>query len=64
MMMVGCNSTALSTKAIPSNLKQPCDNLNTLDGNTGKELMLWATETVSKYNDCYYKHEALIKALK
>lgn len=46
---------------IPSNLLQPCPDLQTLDENTGKAWILWSVDTVKKYNDCKYRHDALIK---
>lgn len=42
---------------------QPCTNLNELTGTTGKDLMLWAVDTVAKYNDCKARHGGIIKAL-
>jgi len=63
-MMMGCQkSTVLSKQVIPANLLQPCPNLSQLEQGTGKEVLLWAVETVAKYNECEAKHTALVKAL-
>lgn len=43
---------------------QECDDLSELQGNTGKDIMLWSVETVTKYNYCKLRHSGLIKALK
>ncbi|MEB5475555.1 hypothetical protein [Acinetobacter pollinis] len=48
-------------KQIPSNLSQPCPDLQLLDANTGKAWLPWSIDTVQKYNDCKYRHDALIK---
>jgi hypothetical protein len=32
-------------------------------GGTGKDVLLWAVDTVAKYNECDSKHAALVKAL-
>lgn len=52
-----------SHKAIPSNLLQPCPDLQLLDANTGKAWTFWSVDTVKKYNDCKYRHDALIKTI-
>lgn len=63
-MMMGCQkSIVLSKPAIPANLLQPCPSLSQLDAGTGKVVLLWAVDTVAKYNECDAKHAALIKAL-
>ena len=63
-MMMGCQkSTVLSKPVIPANLLQPCPALNQIDSGTGKEILLWAVDTVAKYNECDAKHAALAKAL-
>jgi len=63
-MTMGCQkSTILSKQVIPANLLQPCQNLSQLEQGTGKEVLLWAVDTVAKYNECDSKHVALVKAL-
>lgn len=63
-MTMGCQkSTVLSKPVIPANLLQPCPTLNQLERGTGKEVLLWAVDTVAKYNECDSKHAALVKAL-
>lgn len=63
-MMMGCQkSIVLSKPVIPANLLQPCPALNQIERGTGKEVMLWAVDTVAKYNECDAKHAALVKAL-
>jgi hypothetical protein len=37
--------------------------LSQLEQGTGKEVLLWAVDTVAKYNECDSKHAALVKAL-
>lgn len=63
MMMVGCSSMNSSSqvKPIPSNLLQPCPDLQLLDANTGKAWLPWSIDTVKKYNDCKGKQNYLIK---
>lgn len=62
-MMMGCSkSTALYKPVIPTNLMQPCANLNQLDQGTGKEILLWAVEIVAKYNECSALNNAKIKS--
>jgi len=48
---------------IPANLLQPCPTLNKIEDGTGKEVLLWAVDTVAKYNECDAKHAALVKSL-
>jgi len=48
---------------IPTNLLQPCQTLNQIERGTGKEVLLWAVDTVAKYNECDSKHAALVEAL-
>ena len=63
-MMMGCQkSIVLSKPVIPANLLQPCPTLNQIERGTGKEVLLWAVDTVAKYNECDAKHNALVKAL-
>lgn len=65
-MMGGCSLMTSSTveKAnIPSNLLQPCPELQLLENNTGKALLLWSVDTVVKYNECRAKQKALVTAV-
>ena len=63
-MLLGCQiSIVLSMPVIPANLLQPCPTLNQIERGTGKEVLLWAVDTVAKYNECDSKHAALVKAL-
>ena len=63
-MMMGCQkSTVLSKPAIPANLLQPCSSLNKIEDGTGKDVLLWAVDTVAKYNECDARHAALVKIL-
>lgn len=48
---------------IPANLLQPCLSLSQLEQGTGKDVLLWAVDTVAKYNECDARHAALVKAL-
>lgn len=64
-MMTACNkSTVLLKPTIPSNLLQPCPDLQTLNSGTGKSVMLWSTDTIAKYNDCKLRHAKLVEAVK
>ncbi len=64
-MMMGCQkSTVLLKPVIPANLIQPCPTLNKLEHGTGKDVLLWAVDTVAKYNECSARNAALVKALK
>jgi len=49
---------------IPANLLEPCPVLNKIEDGKGKTVMIWAVNTVAKYNECDAKHAALVKALK
>ena len=63
-MMMGCQkSIVLSKPVMPANLLQPCPSLSGLEQGTGKAVLLWAVDTVAKYNECDAKHAALVKAL-
>ncbi|WP_081110050.1 Rz1-like lysis system protein LysC [Acinetobacter venetianus] len=62
--MTGCSkSIALSKPVIPANLLQPCPTLNRLEQDTGKEVLLWAVDTVAKYNECDVRLDALVEAI-
>ncbi len=62
-MMMGCQkSTVLLKPVIPANLLQPCPTLNKLEHGTGKDVLLWAVDTVAKYNECATRHAALADA--
>ena len=64
-MLMGCQkSTVLLKPVIPANLLQPCPILNKIDDGTGRVIMIWAVDTVAKYNECDAKHAALVGALK
>ena len=61
-MMTACSpSTRLSKVEIPANLMQPCPQLNEIQGNTGKDWMIWGVDTVAKYNECALQNDAWIK---
>ncbi|MCH7381193.1 Rz1-like lysis system protein LysC [Acinetobacter higginsii] len=61
---MGCQkSTVLLKPTVPANLIQPCLTLNQIESGTGKDVLLWAVDTVAKYNECDAKHAALVKAL-
>ena len=61
-MLMGCqNSTRLSKVEVPANLMQPCQQLQEVQGTTGKDFMLWGVDTVAKYNDCAAQNDAWIK---
>ena len=34
-----------------------------LKANNGKDVLLWAVDTVAKYNECDARHAALVKTL-
>lgn len=65
-MSGGCTSLTvpLKTNKLPADLVQPCPQLQELTGTTGKVILPWALQTVSQYNDCKQRHEALIRAIK
>ncbi len=61
---MGCQkSTVLLKPVIPANLLQPCPTLNQIESGTGKAIMIWAVDTVAKYNECDARHAALVEAL-
>lgn len=63
-MMMGCQNSTHLSPTVPSNLLQPCADLQQLESGQGKALMLWSVDTVAKYNDCKVRHTAIVKALK
>lgn len=40
---------------------QPCEALQKLESTQGKAVMLWAVDTVAKYNQCSAQVDALIE---
>lgn len=48
---------------MPANLMQPCPTLNQIEQGNGKDVLLWAVDTVAKYNECDARHAALVKAI-
>ena len=63
LMMTGCQQSTVLSPVIPSNLLQPCPDLQKLESGQGKTVMLWSVDTVAKYNDCRARHSAIVKAL-
>lgn len=62
-MILGCQQSTTLSPVIPANLLAPCPDLQKLESGQGKEVMLWAVDTVAKYNDCRARHSAILKAL-
>ncbi|WHR58397.1 hypothetical protein PGW89_02795 [Acinetobacter haemolyticus] len=61
---MGCQkSTVLLKPTVPANLIQPCPALNQIESGTGKDALLWAVDTVAKYNECDARHAALAESL-
>ena len=48
---------------MPANLMQTCTSLNRIEQGNGKDVLLWAVDTVAKYNECDARHAALVKAI-
>lgn len=63
-MMTACSNSTHLSPVVPANLLEPCADLQQLESGQGKALMLWAIDTVAKYNDCKARHGAIVKALK
>lgn len=63
-MMTACSSSTHLSPVIPANLLEPCPDLQKLESGQGKAVMLWAVDTVAKYNDCKARHGAIVKALR
>ena len=61
-MMTGCKRSIPSYPVIPTNLLESCEELNHLGGKTGKDVMIWAADTVGKYDQCKLKHSKLAQA--
>lgn len=61
-MMTGCKRSIPSYPTIPTNLLESCEKLNQLGGKSGKDFMLWATDTIGKYENCKLKHDKLIES--
>ncbi|MCH7394169.1 hypothetical protein MMP66_07730 [Acinetobacter dispersus] len=62
---MGCQkSIVLSKPVIPANLLEPCPILNKIEDGSGKTVMIWAVNTVAKYNECDAKHAAVVDALR
>lgn len=49
---------------VPSNLIIPCSDLLELKGTKGKDVTIWALDTVKRYADCKDKHQALVEIVK
>ena len=62
-MMMGCQQSTRLSLIIPANLLESCPDLQVLESGQGKAVMLWAVDTVAKYNDCKARHGAIMKAL-
>ena len=61
--MMGSQQLIHLSPVIPANLLEPCPDLQKLESGQGKVIMLWAVDTVAKYNDCKSRHGAVVKAL-
>ena len=62
-MIMACQSSTVLSPTIPSNLLVPCPKLLKLESGQGKYVMLWAIDTVAKYNECSALNDAKNKAL-
>ena len=62
-MMMGCQQSTHLSPVIPANLLEPCSDLQKLESGKGKAVMLWAVDTVAKYNDCKARHGGIVKAI-
>ena len=62
-MMMGCQQSTHLSPVIPANLLEPCPDLQKLESGQGKVIMLWAVDTLAKYNDCKVRHGGIVKAL-
>jgi hypothetical protein len=47
---------------VEASLLQRCPDLQSLDGNTGAEVLTWALATVKAYRICQNRHAELVKA--
>lgn len=62
-MTMGCQQSTHLSPVIPANLLEHCPDLQKIESGQGKVIMLWAVDTVSKYNDCKARHGGIVKAL-
>lgn len=60
-MVMGCQNSTHLSPTVPSNLLQPVAKLQKLESAQGKAVMLWAVDTVAKYNQCSAQVDALIE---
>lgn len=62
--MTGCQPLTVPLKEIkiPADLTYPCQELQELQGTTGKQVLLWSLQVIHDYNDCKAKHKALVNA--
>lgn len=63
-MTLGCQQSTHISPKIPTNLLEPCLDLQQLEDGMGRTLLLWSVDTVAKYNDCKGRHLAIIEVLK
>ena len=46
-----------------ASLRQPCPQLQSLEGATGADVMAWALATIRDYRVCSDRHAELVKAV-
>ena len=62
--MTACSQSTPLYPKVPSNLLVNCSDLDFINGNTGKDILLWAKNTVITYEDCKSKQKALSDMVK
>lgn len=62
--MTACSQLTPLYPKVPSNLLVECSDLDFINGNTGKDILLWAKNTVISYEDCKAKQKALSDMVK
>lgn len=64
LMTTGCaSSTPPSEAPIQASLRQPCPDLQSLEGTTGADVLPWAMVTVKAYRVCQDRHRRLVEAV-
>lgn len=63
-MLMACASSTHLSPTIPTNLLEPCPELQILESGIGKDMILWSVDTVAKYKDCKARHSVIVEAFR
>lgn len=60
---MACAPLTPSSPKYPTSLLQACEDLQKIEDGSGKTILLWAVDTVSKYEECKLKHKKLVESI-